>query len=50
MCGNGAVARMSGAEERRIHFGHKEGEFQSFLNDQILKAFESRLKMIVDLY
>src|ERR1035438_534518 len=44
MC-NGAVVSVMGSDEKRIHFGYKEGERQDFLNEQILKAFESRMKL-----
>jgi hypothetical protein len=46
VCSNGAVARVDGSGGSRIHFGHHEGEMQDFLNDQILKAFESRFKLV----
>ena len=46
ICTNGAVAHIGGNNESRIHFGHKEGELQEFLNDQILNALNSRMKLI----
>ena len=45
ICSNGAVARVDASDERKIHFGYKEGELQDFLSEQILKAFESRMKL-----
>lgn len=46
ICSNGAVAAVEGASERKVHFGYKEGELQWFLNEQIMKAFESRIKLV----
>jgi hypothetical protein len=46
VCSNGAVAAVEGASERKIHFGYKEGELQWFLNEQIMKAFGSRIKLV----
>lgn len=46
ICSNGAVARVEGSDGSRIHFGHREGEMQWFLNDQILKSFENRFKLV----
>jgi hypothetical protein len=46
VCSNGAVARVDQSDERKFHFGNKAGELQRFLNKQILKGLESRLKLI----
>lgn len=46
VCTNGAVAYIGGNNESRVHFGQREGELQEFLNDQILKALNSRMKLI----
>lgn len=45
-CLNGAVVKVDESNEKRFHYGHAEGELQKFLNSQIIKAFESRLKLI----
>lgn len=46
ICSNGAVVQIDKGNESKVHFGQKEGELQEFLDAQILKAFESRMKLI----
>lgn len=46
VCSNGAVAQFDKTDDRRYHFGHQKGDLQKFLNEQILKGLESRLKLI----
>lgn len=46
VCSNGAVVQVDSNNESRIHFGQKEGELKEFLDTQILRAYESRVKLI----
>lgn len=45
-CRNGAIVKVDGANEKIFHYGYSEGELQKSLNTQIIKAHESRLKLI----
>jgi hypothetical protein len=46
ICKNGAVARVDESDGSKVHYGNHEGDLQRFLNDQIMKAFESRFTLV----